>query len=80
MSNFLDEWDPLGIYLDADGPPPGEYDDLTWPLVRLLADGACPQVVADRLRALLASWYGVGCADAEAVGSRLHDWWNESNR
>ena len=40
LSRLLDEWDPLGVYGgDGGEPPPGEYSDLVWPIIRMLDEG-----------------------------------------
>ncbi len=82
VSKYLDEWDPIPVYDDPDeGPPPGEYDDLVWPIMRLLVDGAPPEAIAAYLYATLPSDYGIACPpDADALVERLRQWWDAHDR
>ena len=77
VSDYLDDWDPIPVYDEPDeGPPPGEYDGLVWPIMRLLADGAPAPAIADYLHTVLSRRYGIPCpADADALADRLHAWW-----
>ena len=82
VSKYLDEWDPIPVYDDPDeGPPPGEYDDLVWPIMRLLVDGAPPEAIAAYLYATLPSDYGIACPpDADALAERLRQCWDAHDR
>lgn len=75
VSEHLDAWDPIGVYANTEGPT-GEYDDLAWPLVRLLVDGAPDVVSHSTLSSLLAEQYGTAAPDAETIATRLRAWWD----
>ena len=78
LSEYLDAWDPLGVYADSDGPPPGEYDDLTWPLMRLLVDGASVEALAFHLHGALLEQYDTTMPNTDDVAGRLRAWWDEN--
>lgn len=78
LSEYLDAWDPLGVHAGGDGPAPGEYDDLTWPLMRLLVDGASPEALASHLNGALMEHYGTTMPNTDAVAHRLRAWWEEN--
>jgi len=76
VSKYLD-----GVRRPDEGPPPGEYDDLVWPIMRLLVDGAPPAAIAAYLYATLPSDYGIACPpDADALAERLRQWWDAHDR
>lgn len=76
VSRFLDDWDPIPVYDEPGGPAPGEYDDLVWPVTRLLVDGAPTEDIADRLRRGVEG-YGIPCPpNVVAVAARLREWWD----
>ncbi len=74
VSKVLDEWDPIPVY-DEPGGPHGEYDDLVWPVMRLLVDSAPAEAIAHELCRGLDG-YGIPCPpDVLSVAARLRDWW-----
>lgn len=62
------EWDPIGVRWIGDDWPEDEYDDLLLPLLAALAHRPSPDELADDLRSVLETDYGLpspeGCADA----------------
>lgn len=76
VSRFLDEWDPIPVYDEPGGPLPGEYDDLVWPVMRLLVDGASARDIAARLRTAIEG-YGIPCpSTVDELALRLRNWWD----
>lgn len=76
VSSCLDEWDPIPVYDEPDGPPPGEYDDLVWPVMRLLVNGASAEDIAHELRRGVEG-YGIPCPpNVMSVAARLREWWH----
>lgn len=76
VSRRLDEWDPFSVYSDPDdGPLPGEYDRLVWPLLRLLADGESAERITTWLHEAMAG-LGLNVPDASALAASLRTWWD----
>lgn len=76
VSRRLDEWDPIPVYDDPeDSPVPGEYDDLVWPVMRLLLDGASADTIAGFL-ADAVEGYGLHRPTPPTLfAASLKDWW-----
>ncbi len=76
VSHRLDQWDPILVYDDPeDAPRPGEYDDLVWPVMRLLVDGASVDAIATLL-ADAVEGYGLSRPpDTTSLAASLKDWW-----
>lgn len=53
------EWDPIGVRWIGDGWPEDEYDDLLVPLIDALAADPSVDELADELRAVLETDYGL---------------------
>jgi hypothetical protein len=76
VSAWLDEWDFIGVYVDDYGPPPGEYDCLVWPLLRLLQENVSDSRIGGFLQRELRRHFGIGDdQDLPAVAARLRSWW-----
>ncbi len=76
VSAWLDEWDFIGVFVDDEGPPPGEYDCLVWPLLRLLRENASDTQIGGFLQRELRRHFGIGDdQDLPAVAARLRSWW-----
>lgn len=62
------EWDPIGVRHIGDGWPDDEYDDLLLPLLAALAERPAVEELADDLRSVLETDYGLpspdGCTEA----------------
>jgi hypothetical protein len=73
---LLNEWDPIGVMGDDSSPADTEYDDLLWPLMRLLEDDAPVSALADSLFHKLDEDYGLDPNRHEitAVAARVKDW------
>lgn len=79
LSRLLDEWDPLGLYEGDDGePPPGEYSDLVWPIIRMLNEGATAQLLARGIRDAVEANYEVSGVFVMPFAQRLIEW-HEAN-
>lgn len=80
LGELLDEWDPLGVYVD-DGWPPGEYGSFTWPILRRLVDGVSVSDLTLALEQLATDVTGIAPTGDEAeVARRLLDWWADRGR
>ncbi|MDI9891868.1 hypothetical protein [Microbacterium sp. IEGM 1404] len=70
------EWDPIGVRAIGDGWPEDEYDDLLLPLIAALAERPGVAELADDLRAVLETDYGLpspgGCTEAARALLALH--------
>lgn len=62
------DWDPIGVRAIGAGWPEDEYDDLLLPLIAALAERPSVEELADDLRTVLETDYGLpspdGCAEA----------------
>ncbi|MBN9209989.1 MAG: hypothetical protein BGO45_03210 [Microbacterium sp. 71-36] len=62
------DWDPIGVRAIGAGWPEDEYDDLLLPLMAALAERPSVEELADDLRTVLETDYGLpspdGCAEA----------------
>ena len=73
---LLNQWDPIGV-MGPDTPPGDtEYDDLLWPLLRLLEKGASAGDLAEFLQRKLNDDYGLtpGPAAISQVAKRIKHW------
>jgi len=55
---LLNEWDPIGVMGDEASPGDTEYDDLLWPVMRLLEEGASAADIETWLARKLETDYG----------------------
>lgn len=76
LSRRLDQWDPIGVYLYDDQPPPGEYDCLVGPTMRMLHDRASAADIADMLAHELVDHFGVRLTRPVALATELRLWWD----
>lgn len=53
------EWDPIGVRSIGDGWPEDEYDDLLVPLIDAIAEDPPVDQLADELRGVLETDYGL---------------------
>ena len=73
------EWDPIGVRWIGDGWPEDEYDDLLLPLMAALDEDPDVDTLADELRSVLETDYGLpspeGCTAAARalLDLREHD-------
>ena len=90
LSDWLDVWDPIGVYpqprserdaseFDAESgaaPPPGEYDCMVWPLLGLLRRDAATVEVVQWLHHELDDHFGLSeQGDVDQVAEELQRWW-----
>ena len=77
VSALLDEWDPIGVYDDADGEwPAGEYSRLVDPVLAMLHRGTDPLALAGYLNRDAGESMGLSAPDdALGVAERLVAWW-----
>lgn len=85
VSDLLDSWDPIGVYVDC--PPgeccwrPGEYERLVSPVLVKLRSGDDAESLATYL-----SWYATvnmsldHVAGAEEAARRMFEWWQTLTR
>lgn len=82
---MLDEWDPIGVYVDfndddgevedeTDGPLPGEYSDLVWPIMKMLDAGEDAMGVARGIRHVMGRDYGMPGVQAYSFAERVVAW------
>lgn len=73
-------WDPIGVYTDDDGPPPGEYEDYAWQVLGHLRDGDTETEIAVVLAAIKARMMNIepGPEDARAAQA-LVEWYRSSS-
>ncbi|SIR76340.1 hypothetical protein [Microbacterium sp. RURRCA19A] len=67
------DWDPIGVRAIGAGWPEDEYDDLLLPLMAALAERPSVEELADDLRTVLETDYGLPSPDGctEAAGALL---------
>jgi hypothetical protein len=77
---LLNEWDPIGVMGPEALLGDTEYDDLLWPLMRLLEGGASAEELDEYLRRKLDEDYGFtpNAADVKHVARRVKDWFDAS--
>lgn len=90
LRDWLDAWDPIGVYpspsgpsgpQDDSGPPPGEYDCMVWPLLGLLHQQATTHEVREWLLSELDEHFGLSVhGDLDHVARRLQQWWRDLER
>lgn len=76
LTEYLNSWDPIGLYRGDDVPPPGEYDCLTWPLLGRLSAGADVKVLTAFLDRELVEHFGLE-AGSEGLATQLKCWWDQ---
>jgi hypothetical protein len=61
VAELLDSaWDPIGVYRDDDGPPPGEYESYAWQVLGHLQRGGTTAEIAALLREIKARMMDLG--------------------
>ena len=77
---LLDEWDPIGVMSPDASPGDNEYDDLLWPLMRLLETGATARDLFVFVRNKLTEDYGIDPdeADLDQIAGRVKDWFENN--
>jgi hypothetical protein len=81
VARLLDSaWDPIGVYRDDDGPPPGEYESYAWRVLGHLQRGASVVEIAGLLREIKADMMGLepGPEDSQAA-EVLVDWYRTAS-
>jgi hypothetical protein len=76
VARLLDSaWDPIGVYRDGDGPPPGEYESYAWQVLGHLQGGETAAEITALLREIKARMMdlGPGPEDAKAA-EELVNW------
>ena len=77
---ILNEWDPIGVMGPDAKPGDDEYDDLLWPVMRLLEGGASAGDLARYLVKKLDEDYGlnVGESKLQGVSSSIKEWFERN--
>jgi hypothetical protein len=76
---LLNQWDPIGVMGPEAPPDDTEYDDLLWPLMRLLEGGASAADLDEHLRRKLDSDYGFtpNPTEVQRVARRIKEWFDQ---
>jgi hypothetical protein len=82
VARLLDSaWDPIGVYRDDDGPPPGEYESYAWQVLGHLQDGDSVVEIAAVLREIKARMMGLGPGpDDTQAAEALVNWYRAAHR
>jgi hypothetical protein len=77
---LLNEWDPIGVMGDEAPPGDTEYDDLLWPLMRLLESAASESDIGIWLARKLEADYGFTPEPGKlsVFASRVKGWYEQS--
>lgn len=76
LGRRLDQWDPIGVYGHDDPPPPGEYECLIGPTMRMLHDGASATEIADMLASEQVDHFGLKPTTPPlALAQQIRLWW-----
>jgi len=71
------EWDPLGVV--AAGAPEDEYDCVTGPLLRMLAEGATEREIESYLNSDFNDNFGVRVQHARQFAQATRAWYNRAS-
>jgi hypothetical protein len=80
LREFLNEWDPIGVFdMDLDRPPHDEYDPYLSPVFTALREGGAAAEVRRALESALGRM-GLGPAGEreDVFSERIARWWRES--
>lgn len=82
VARLLDSvWDPIGVYQDDDGPPPGEYESYAWQVLSHLQRGDSVVEIARLLREIKARMMELGPGPEDTrVAEALTSWYRTASR
>lgn len=80
------EWDPIGVYANADSDcPPDEYDNYLWPCLEQLERRVSTEDLAGYLSYIVGEYMGLGKtqlvnAQAAAFAGKLQQWYSSKTK